>query len=128
MTCAKPQWAAPIGRAASGLFRERVHAPAHGLAGAYHYSRSTERWNDVLGEQFDLAHLLVHRHETLVEEPTEPFEFALAADFVKRRYLGLDLVDGSGQRIFNLAHALQGPLGGRQRSERVRRILVQVLR
>src|SRR6516225_507872 len=100
------------------ITRQGVRSPLH----------STERWNDVFGEQFDLAHLLVHRHETLVEEPTEPFEFALAADLVKRRYLGLDLVDRSGQRIFDLAHALQSPLGGRQRSERVRRILVQVLR
>src|SRR5262249_31437721 len=80
--------------------------------------RSTERWNDVFGEQFDLAHLLVRRHETLVEEPTEPFEFALAADLVKRRDLGLDLVDRSGQRIFDLAHALQGPLAWRQVSEK----------
>ena len=51
------------------------------------------------GKQLDLAHLLVHRHETLVEEPTEPFEFALAADLVKRRDLGLDLVDRSGQVV-----------------------------
>ena len=59
-------------------------------------SCSTECRNDVLGEQFDLAHLLVHRHETLIEEPTEPFKLALAADLVKRGDLGLYLIDCSG--------------------------------
>src|SRR5688572_5105836 len=41
---------------------------------------SAERGNDVLCEQLHLAHLLVERHEALVEEPAEPFELAVAAD------------------------------------------------
>jgi hypothetical protein len=45
---------------ASTLFSEcacarRVDAPGRALT----IPSSTERWNDVLGEQFDLAHLLV---------------------------------------------------------------------
>ena len=39
-----------------------------------------ELGNDVLGEQLDLAHLFLPRHEALIEEPAEPLEIAAAAD------------------------------------------------
>jgi hypothetical protein len=37
----------------------------------------------VLGEQLDLAHLLLPRHEALVEKPAEPFDITLAAESFK---------------------------------------------
>jgi hypothetical protein len=36
--------------------------------------------NDVLGEELDLALLLLPRHEALIEGPAEPLEVALTAD------------------------------------------------
>src|SRR6185295_14355515 len=43
-------------------------------------TRLAELRNDVLGEQLDLAHLFLPRHEALIEEPAEPLEIAGAAD------------------------------------------------
>src|ERR1700682_5957748 len=79
---------------------------------------SAERWDDVLGEQLDLAHLLVPGHETLVEEPAEPFEIAVAAELIKRLDFGLDLIDRPGQRVFGFAEPLDGPFGLRQHRRR----------
>jgi hypothetical protein len=45
---------------------------------------SAEGRDDVLGEQLHLPHLLVPRHGALVEEPSEPFEVAIAADTTQR--------------------------------------------
>src|SRR5215472_5621646 len=73
-----------------------------------------EGGDDVLGEQLHLAHLLFPRHRALVEEPREPFEVAVAADAPQRLDLGFDLIDRPGERVFGLAHSLDGPLGGRQ--------------
>src|SRR5215472_9078977 len=77
---------------------------------------SAESGDDVLGEQLHLAHLLFPRHRALVEEPREPFEVAVAvaADAPQRLDLGFDLIDRPGERVFGLAHSLDGPLGGRQ--------------
>jgi hypothetical protein len=77
----------------------------------------------LLGEDLHLSHLLVERHESLVEESAEPFELALAADLVQCLDLALHLVGRAGQRILDLAHALERPLGGRQGRVGVHRIL-----
>src|SRR6516225_3233515 len=57
---------------------------AHAIAGhgwQRHHCRcpfhSSEGRDDVLGEQLDLAHFLLPRHEALIEKPAEPFEVTL---------------------------------------------------
>src|SRR5207244_3443103 len=86
-----------------------------------------ERGNDVLGEQLDLAYLLLPRHEALIEEPTEPLEVAAAADGAERGHLGLDLVHRPRQAVLDLAHPLYGPFRRRQRRVRIERVLGGVL-
>src|SRR6516162_7870049 len=75
---------------------------------------SAKSRNDVLCEQLDLAHLLLPRHEALIEEPAEPFEFAFAAEGLQLLDLPFYLVDGASERIFGFAEPLNGPLGLRQ--------------
>ena len=50
------------------------------------------------GEELHLAHLLLPRHGTLVEEPGEPIEIALAGtvDQVKAEFDALKRVGGDG--------------------------------
>ena len=80
----------------------------------------------MLGEQLDLAHLLLPRHEALVEEPAEPFEIALAAECLELLDLPFYLVDGAGERVFGLAIPFDGPFGLRQHGRR--RVFFRVFR
>jgi hypothetical protein len=58
--------------------------------------RLAEGRNDMLGEELDLAHLFVERHEALVEEPAEPFELTVATNLVQGLNLALHLIDRAG--------------------------------
>jgi hypothetical protein len=82
--------------------------------------------NDVLGEELDLAHLLLPRHEALIEEPAKPFEITLAAQRFELLDVPFYLVDGAGERVFGFAIPLDGPLGLRQHGRP--RVFFRVLR
>jgi hypothetical protein len=63
--------------------------------------RSAKGRDDVLGEELHPAHLLLPRHETLVEEPAEPLEVTLAAKRLQLLDLAFhlrnpEIPDGSG--------------------------------
>src|ERR1700730_16772347 len=88
--------------------------------------RSAEGRDDVLGEELDLAHLLLPRHEALVEEPAEPFEITLAAERLQLLDLAFHLIDGAGKGLFGPAKPLDRPLGLGQHGRR--RIFLGVLR
>src|SRR5882724_224983 len=81
-------------------------------------SRSAEGRDDVLGEELDLAHLLLPRHEALIEEPAEPFEITLATERLQLLDLSFHLIDRAGKRVFGFAKALHGPLGLREHGRR----------
>src|SRR5262245_19412002 len=60
-------------------------------------------WDDVLGKRPPSGASPPPTHRPLIEEPGEA---ALAAERLQRVELGLELVRGSRERVFGLAHPL----------------------